>query len=129
MALSGTAVAETPDWLEPIRRAGQGKIYRCGFPSSRDEEWRFTPVASDRSEAPGASTGSTGPAVTREQLEPFIFGHREWSTLVFVDGAYSDRAQLYRPPAAGRPGRQPGRCAASCGACSRSISAVTPPTR
>ena len=25
-----------------------------------------------------------------EQLDPFIFGHPEWSTLVFVDGAYSD---------------------------------------
>ncbi len=32
----------------------------------------------------------TAHGVTREQLAPFIFGHPEWTTLVFVDGRYSE---------------------------------------
>ena len=59
-----------------------------GFPTAREEEWRFTPVT------PIART-SWRPAVgiseeiPREQIAPFIFGHEEWSTLVFVNGEYA----------------------------------------
>ncbi|HJR17106.1 MAG TPA: Fe-S cluster assembly protein SufD, partial [Gemmatimonadales bacterium] len=28
--------------------------------------------------------------ITRDQLAPFIFGHPEWTTLVFVDGVYNE---------------------------------------
>jgi Fe-S cluster assembly protein SufD len=28
--------------------------------------------------------------ITREELAPFIFGHPEWTTLVFVDGGYNE---------------------------------------
>jgi Fe-S cluster assembly protein SufD len=87
--MSGTAVAETPDWLETIRRAGKERFSAVGYPSSRDEEWRFTPIGPIVKGA-WRETGSTGPTVTREELEPFLFGHREWYTLVFVDGTYSD---------------------------------------
>jgi Fe-S cluster assembly protein SufD len=87
--MSGTAVAETPDWLDAIRRAGRERFTAVGYPGARDEEWRFTPIGPIVRGA-WRQTGSAGPAVTREELEPFLFGHREWSTLVFVDGAYSD---------------------------------------
>ena len=83
---SATASAEVPDWLEPVRRAAMDRFAQTGFPSARDEEWRFTPVA------PIAQTDwrepSAGAHLGREDLEPFIFGHAEWHTLVFVDGSY-----------------------------------------
>jgi Fe-S cluster assembly protein SufD len=85
---AGGAVAEGPDWLEPLRRAAAERFGRTGFPAGRDEEWRFTPIG------PIAQT-SWRPAPTRpeslapEQLAPFGFGHPEWSTLVFVNGGYS----------------------------------------
>ena len=44
-AREGTATAEGPEWLEPIRRAAMERFTRTGFPSARDEEWRFTPIA------------------------------------------------------------------------------------
>jgi Fe-S cluster assembly protein SufD len=87
--MSGTAVAETPDWLDTIRRAGKERFSAVGYPGSRDEEWRFTPIGPIVKGA-WRETGNTGPTVTREELEPFLFGHREWYTLVFVDGTYSD---------------------------------------
>ena len=79
---------ETPDWLEPVRKAAADRFAATGFPTARDEEWRFTPVAPI---AQGTWRQRTAPTqgVTREQLAPFIFGHPEWTTLVFVDGGYS----------------------------------------
>ena len=43
-ARNGTAIAEGPDWLEPVRRAAIDRFAATGFPTARDEEWRFTPV-------------------------------------------------------------------------------------
>ncbi|HEU4700780.1 MAG TPA: Fe-S cluster assembly protein SufD [Gemmatimonadales bacterium] len=79
----------TPAWLEPVRRAGAERFEQVGFPTTRDEEWRFTPVApiaqTAWQPAPGVVEG-----VTRAQLEAFEFGHPEWHTLVFVNGAFSE---------------------------------------
>ena len=38
-------MADGPDWLEPVRRAAIDRFAVTGFPTGRDEEWRFTPVA------------------------------------------------------------------------------------
>ena len=74
-ALSGTATVGAPEWLEPIRRAAMERFARTGFPSSRDEEWRFTPVAPIAQGAWRPASGARG--ITREQLNPFLFGHPE----------------------------------------------------
>jgi Fe-S cluster assembly protein SufD len=81
---------ETPDWLAPVRQAAIDRFAATGFPTARDEEWRFTPVAPI---AQGTWRQGTGTAhgVTREQLAPFIFGHPEWTTVVFVDGRYNEK--------------------------------------
>ena len=52
-ALAGTATAEGPDWLEPVRRAAMERFARTGFPGARDEEWRFTPDRRRSCRAPG----------------------------------------------------------------------------
>jgi Fe-S cluster assembly protein SufD len=83
---SATATVDAPDWLEPIRRAAMDRFAATGFPTTRDEEWRFTPVA------PIAQTTWRQPSasarVSSRDLQEFIFGHPEWITLVFVDGVY-----------------------------------------
>jgi Fe-S cluster assembly protein SufD len=85
---AGGALSEGPEWLEPVRRAAAERFGRTGFPASRDEEWRFTPIG------PVAQT-AWRPAPTRPDnldaasLAPFVFGHPEWSTLVFVNGIYN----------------------------------------
>ena len=81
------ATAETPDWLEPVRKAAIDRFAATGFPTARDEEWRFTPVAPITQGTWRHGTGSTH-GVTRAQLAPFIFGHPEWTTVVFVNGGY-----------------------------------------
>ncbi len=88
-ARAGTATMEGPEWLEPIRRAAMERFARTGFPAARDEEWRFTPIGPI---VQGTWRPATGGAaeVTREQLAPFIFGHADWTTLVFVNGGYHE---------------------------------------
>jgi Fe-S cluster assembly protein SufD len=88
-ARAGTDTAEGPEWLEPVRRAAIERFARTGFPPARDEEWRFTPIAP-------IVQGSWRPAgagtveLSQAQLSPFVFGHADWTTLVFVNGVFSD---------------------------------------
>src|SRR5437016_1183523 len=33
-----------PNWLRAVRRAGIDRFTSVGFPTTRQEEWRFTPI-------------------------------------------------------------------------------------
>ena len=88
-ALADTATVDGPEWLEPIRRAAMERFSRTGFPTARDEEWRFTPlgaIAQGRWRLPHGLPAT----VARERIAPFTFGHADWITLVFVNGALSE---------------------------------------
>jgi Fe-S cluster assembly protein SufD len=87
-SFAGAATVEGPEWLEPIRRSAMDRFARSGFPSAREEEWRFTPVTPIAQTAWRPAPGITD-EVAREQLTPFIFGHEEWCTLVFINGEYA----------------------------------------
>jgi Fe-S cluster assembly protein SufD len=89
--LAGPATVEGPEWLEPVRRAAMERFARTGFPSAREEEWRFTPVTPIAQETwhPAWAREPAAAAVSREQIAPFVFGHAEWATLVFVNGEYT----------------------------------------
>jgi Fe-S cluster assembly protein SufD len=88
-SFAGAATAEGPEWLEPIRRAAMDRFAATGFPSARDEEWRFTPVTpiAQTTWRPAGAGGTED--VAREQLTPFVFGQADWCTLVFVNGEYA----------------------------------------
>jgi Fe-S cluster assembly protein SufD len=77
-----------PVWLEPLRRAAMERFAATGFPTSKDEEWRFTPIGAIAQTAWQSAPPAAG--LTRARLMPFIFGHPEWSTLVFVNGFYRE---------------------------------------
>jgi Fe-S cluster assembly protein SufD len=85
---SATTIADGPDWLEPVRRTAMDRFAATGFPTARDEEWRFTPITPITQTPWRQASGSA--RVRREDLESFIFGHPEWINLVFVDGAYRE---------------------------------------
>ncbi|HEY7636733.1 MAG TPA: Fe-S cluster assembly protein SufD [Gemmatimonadales bacterium] len=89
--LAGATTAEGPEWLEPVRRAAMDRFARTGFPTAREEEWRFTPVAPiAQATWRSAAVGGSGiEDIGRDQLAPFVFGHSEWSTLVFVNGEHA----------------------------------------
>jgi Fe-S cluster assembly protein SufD len=96
---NATLMADTPEWLESLRRRAADRFAAVGFPTSRDEEWRFTPVApiAKRSwrEAP-----TTAP-MSLDELRPYLFGHPEWTRLVFVNGVYRQELSSLPPAAPG----------------------------
>ena len=85
-AAAANGGAKAPDWLKGIRQGAIDGFRQSGFPSTKDEEWRFTSVA------PIARGGFVVPAkpgaLSLADLAPFLFDHAEWPRLVFVDGRF-----------------------------------------
>jgi Fe-S cluster assembly protein SufD len=88
-AFAGTTTAEGPEWLDRSRRAAMERFAATGFPTSRDEEWRFTPIGPIAQGSWRPATGASA-ELTRAQLAPYLFAHAEWPTLVFVNGVYQE---------------------------------------
>jgi len=74
-----------PDWLSQARRSGLERFQALGFPTTRDEAWRFTsvaPIAEGRFTL--ASNGAS--SLDRGELARFQLPHETAATLVFVNG-------------------------------------------
>lgn len=74
------------DWAEALRAAGAARFAAVGYPTTKDEDWRFTPVAP----IANGTFGDAGAAeVNAAALAPFLFGQAAWSQIVFVNGRYA----------------------------------------
>jgi Fe-S cluster assembly protein SufD len=76
-----------PAWLRGIRTRALSAFSRLGFPTTRDEDWRFTnvtPIAEGRFE-PAAAGFEASPADRDRYLVPGLAG----PVLVFVDGRFA----------------------------------------
>jgi len=76
-----------PRWLQDLRDRGAARFASLGFPTTREEDWRFTSVAaianSEFSAVPPAAA-----AMTEQDLAPFVYAdapHR----LVLVNGRFA----------------------------------------
>ena len=79
-----------PKWLSEMRGIARKRFAALGFPSTRDEDWRFTNV-SPLKELEFSST-ETDPSA---QLKSCLFGSIEGPRLVFINGFYSaDLSQI-----------------------------------
>jgi hypothetical protein len=91
---------EGPAELLTRRRDAFGRFAATGFPSSRDEEWRFTPVSAIE-RIPWAPAGLPVRRPTPAELDPYRVGPPEWTTLVFVNGRYDEELSRRSGPPAG----------------------------
>jgi len=79
-----------PKWLSEMRVIARKRFADLGFPSTRDEDWRFTNI-SPLKELEFSST-ETDPSA---QLKSCLFGSIEGPRLVFINGFYSaDLSQI-----------------------------------
>ncbi|MFL5560195.1 MAG: Fe-S cluster assembly protein SufD [Gemmatimonadaceae bacterium] len=76
-----------PRWLRDLRARGAEHFAKIGFPTTRDEDWKYTSAA-PIAELDVRALQEPGGEVTAEQLAPFTFGGHDWTTLVFVNGRY-----------------------------------------
>lgn len=84
-----TPDAASPAWLAPVRKAGLAGFADQGFPTPKDEDWRFTnvaPIAQLPFElaAPVSVNGAETSA-----LAALTFSHLTGPRLVFVNGHFS----------------------------------------
>jgi len=77
-----------PAWLASTRRAAIERFAALGFPTTRDEDWRFTNVTpiADTAFAPAPAAA---PATGAEAIAPFVPKALSSTRLVFVNGRYS----------------------------------------
>jgi Fe-S cluster assembly protein SufD len=73
--------------LGRTREEALSRFLEIGFPTTRDEEWRFTSVApiAERAFAPALSLPNAGHLASAPMRLPGVFG----AELVFVDGRYA----------------------------------------
>jgi Fe-S cluster assembly protein SufD len=84
-----------PAWLTAMRRNALDRFRTLGFPTTREEEWRFTsvaPIAERRFVL--AKNGAS--ALRPEDLEPVRLPGATAATLVFVNGRYQPSASDVR---------------------------------
>ncbi|MGD0614862.1 MAG: Fe-S cluster assembly protein SufD [Verrucomicrobiota bacterium] len=93
--------AQQPAWLHPLRQAGISSFREQGFPTLRDEDWRFTNVA-PITRLPLQSVLEAPPDSTAvEALKQAPFKGLSGVRLVFVDGHFSAGLSTQRSLPAG----------------------------
>jgi Fe-S cluster assembly protein SufD len=87
-----------PAWLEAMRNVAMARFNEVGFPSNREEEWRYTNVAPiARSQFALGELAEFGKA--EELAEQYSLGREAAAELVFVNGHFSPRlSKLGRLP-------------------------------
>jgi Fe-S cluster assembly protein SufD len=72
-------------WLRKLREDGFARFYETGFPTTHDEDWRFTNIAGIARTAFRAAGAAT---IAKADLAQFIFEGTA-ARLVFVNGRYT----------------------------------------
>jgi len=80
--------AKQPSWVFPLRKAGMARFAELGFPTTRDEDWRFTNVAPIAKLPFNPVLDASVSRLSREVVSQFTFGQLEARRLVFVNGHY-----------------------------------------
>lgn len=76
-----------PAWVARLREGAFARFEELGFPTTDDEEWKYTNVSAVARAEFGPAGGST--KLESVAVEPFISAEAKQSRLVFVDGIFS----------------------------------------
>ncbi|MGH7331492.1 MAG: Fe-S cluster assembly protein SufD [Candidatus Rokuibacteriota bacterium] len=87
----------TPSWLEALRRSAITRFAEVGFPTTRDEDWRYTNLA-----PLAAMEFKLGGDVARDEVSAVALEHIalegvDWPRLVLVNGRFSLRHSSLTP--------------------------------
>jgi Fe-S cluster assembly protein SufD len=86
-AFSRNGGSKTP-WLQGLRQSAADRFASAGFPSNRDEDWRFVDLAPLLGASFHAAPADVS-EVRLEDLAPYLYAIPGVSTLVFVNGRYA----------------------------------------
>ncbi len=89
-----------PTWLAEHRRGGIARFREVGFPTTRQEAWRFTDVSTIAQTPFALAQGPGRGAVLPETVREFVIPDMEPLVAVFVNGRFAPRlSSLRRLPA------------------------------
>ena len=88
-AFAGNGAAGSPAWLRELRGQAIARFAELGFPSTKQEEWRFTSVAAIAETTFALSHGLDAPGVTASALAPYWIAGPGAIRLVFVNGTFA----------------------------------------
>ncbi len=94
--LAGGAVP----WLRERRRIALARFAEQGFPSTREEEWKYTSVAAIERQAFKPALRAVG-TPSASELEPFVFPDSSCQRIVFVNGHHAPELSTAQPSPAG----------------------------
>ena len=95
------AQAKQPAWVCPLRKAGMARFAELGFPTLKQEDWRFTNVAPIAKLPFRPVLEAAQDGLTREAIAGFTFGRLAASRLVFINGHYAPELSAPGPQAEG----------------------------
>ncbi len=81
--------AKDPSWVRSLRKGAIERFANLGFPTAKDEEWKYTRVEPIVRTPFKFSLDPSTNGVALSQIESFSFGSLKWPRLVFVNGFYS----------------------------------------
>lgn len=82
-------------WLHPIRREAMARFSELGFPTPRDEDWKFTNVT-PIAQTPFTLAEEGRVELSSRDLVQFLIPGLACSLLVFVNGRYSPALSMLR---------------------------------
>jgi Fe-S cluster assembly protein SufD len=78
-----------PAWLDTERRKAFAGFAAAGFPTTQNEEWKYTDVAPVAKVPFSPAFGYTRNGLGAAELGPYLMGDETWITIVFVDGHFA----------------------------------------
>ena len=94
--LAGNAVP----WIQQARETALSRFAEQGFPTTRDEEWKYTNVTPIQRRVFTPAEHQPDTQVTAAQLEPFVLADQRCHRMVFIDGHFArDLSALSTLPA------------------------------
>ncbi len=88
--------SRSPAWVFPIRKAAMARFADLGFPTTRDEDWRFTNVNAI-AQMPFKPSLAVPPKLESSAVTRQSFSTLKASRLVFLDGHFSTELSTILP--------------------------------
>ena len=80
-----------PEWLRALRGSGLARFQKVGFPTLKDEAWKYTNVAPIAKQHFLPAVRLQGDGVSLDRVRPATFTQFEGSEIVFVNGRYAPK--------------------------------------
>lgn len=90
-AFENNGAAQAPTWLKELRAGAIEKFSELGFPTTKQEDWRFTNILPLTKVPFRYASKKDLPEVHAADIRKFIIGGASTSLLVFVNGYFSNK--------------------------------------